>query len=222
MRPRVRGQSIKRGKCEEKETEKSIHWSGPLACKTSANGRSPRAGSLWWDPSRCLMLAMWALWLISQPPLIHSLCLLQSYTWLPVFRARESLSRWSTAAALQADLLASRKCQTFAAPSPHNAPHPSSSHTAAFRWEKDTTSLCVHRHRQTPEVTHYTLKNSFLGFHSNPTIAAPGWWLSSKRCHSPLVINPNLCGIFLELISNDWGRVERKLSLPEGKSMLHS
>lgn len=98
---------------------------------------------LHWDFPLCLL---WALWLVSASSQLLPLPQPRSAGVLhlsAVLRGRESFSRWSTAAALQADLLASRKCQTYAAPSPHNAPTPNSRHTAAFRWEKDTISVCT-------------------------------------------------------------------------------
>lgn len=129
---------------------------GPLACETAASCRSSNAG----DGGPWLISHH----LLSAPaPVVHPQLLSAGvlHSWpAGCLCTGKSLSRWFTAA-LQADLLASRKCQAFAVPSNLPSPQGSSSHKAAF-------SICAHRHLQSPGETHYSLNNSLIGFHSNP------------------------------------------------------
>lgn len=231
---RVGGQS-KRGNFEEKETGKSIHLSVvlrsvkhlPLAGvqMPALTSETPSLGS-----PRCLRQAMRALRLISHSlrwvpaPVVHpqplsagvlhmvGSLLLQgrffkmTHSCCPPGRPPDQQKRSSIYCPL----------------SIHTAPYPStlgsSSHTAAFRWEEDT-SLCVHRHLQTPRHTTIS-KELFLRFHSNPTVAPVLWVQFNKMsisfCNQPQSFHYSL-GVSLKWLQA--GQREGNPHFPQGRAL---
>lgn len=164
---RMRDQSIKRGKWEGKETEKSIHlsvvlWPGKHLPTAGVQQLDLSSESPSLEPPCCLTLAVGtcgsspALWLP------HSPLLWESYTWL--------LQSAEAGRAFQHDsqLLPSRQICWPAGKVKHLLPHlhtmcpTPSSHMAAFRW-KTPVSVCT-------DISRLQKQHTVLS-------RIPGWWL---------------------------------------------